>query len=446
MASPLTAAVSHTRSIVTPPATQSTSDGDLLEDEYRLQHPSDVRETILGFASALPLESVAIADATWRVLGKDLIAPEDHPPFPAATMDGFAVLADDHSPWREVLGDQMAGRVEDLEVTPGTAVRITTGAALPRGADAVVQVELTEPTEDHVIIHDENVSAGQNVRPVGVDVRKGDLLLPAGTVLGPAEIGLVAGFGDVPVGVHQRIRVSVLSTGDELVEPGQPLGPGQIRDSNRFSLMAALRGEGAEVVWSGKAPDEREPLRVLLEERIAASDVVVTSGGVSMGELDLVKALIGELTGVSVHVRRVFMKPGKPFTFATAERAGDRPPVLIFGLPGNPVSALAGFEVFIRPALATLSGKRSIDRPRVPVRLAETTHPSDRIEYQRAVVRVGQDGRLEATTTGSQASSRLLSFVGSNALLEIHPRPEPYAAGEIVTALVTGTLLGTDAD
>ncbi len=448
-ASPLTAAIAHARDIVTTSGTQNTSVGNHSVDEYRLQHPTEVRETILRFASALPFESVAIADATWRVLGKDLIAPEDHPPFPAATMDGFAVLAEDHSPWREVLGDQMAGRVEDLEVTPGTAVRITTGAPLPRGADAVVQVELTEPTEDHVIIHDENVTPGQNVRPIGVDVRKGDLLLPAGTLLGPAEIGLVAGFGDIPVAVHQRIRVSVLSTGDELVDPGQPLGPGQIRDSNRFSLMAALRAEGAEVVWSGMAPDEREPLRALLEERIAASDVVVTSGGVSMGELDLVKALIGELAGVNVHVRRVFMKPGKPFTFATAERpdhARDRPPVLIFGLPGNPVSALAGFEVFIRPALATLSGKRSIDRPKVSVRLAEEARPSDRIEYQRAVVRVGQDGRLEATTTGSQASSRLLSFIGANALLEIPPRPEPYAAGDVVSALLTGELRGSGSD
>lgn len=414
-------------------------------DEYRLQHPAEVRETIGRYAAALPLESVDIADATWRVLAEDLVAPEDHPPFPAATMDGFAVLSEDHSPWREVLGDQMAGRVQDLEVTPGTAVRITTGAPLPRGADAVVQVEHTEPAEDHVIIHEENVTPGQNVRPVGVDLRKGELLLPAGTVLGPAEIGLVAGFGEIPVAVHQRVRVSVLSTGDELVEPGKPLGPGQIRDSNRFSLMAALRGEGAEVVWSGKAPDEREPLRALLEERIDASDVVVTSGGVSMGDLDLVKALVGELTGVAVHVRRVFMKPGKPFTFATAtrpERGNGRPPVLIFGLPGNPVSALAGFEVFIRPALAILAGKRETNRPRVPVRLVAETRPSDRIEYQRAVVRVGGDGRLEATTTGSQASSRLLSFVGANALLEIHPRPEPYAAGDVVSALLTGPLLG----
>ena len=230
-------------------------------DLDRLQHPDDVRNTVLRYATPVPVELVPIVDAIWRVLAEDLVATEDHPPFPAATMDGFAVLADDHSPWREVLGDQMAGQMGDFDVTPGTAVRITTGAPLPPGADAVVQVELTEPTEDHVIIHQEDVTPGQNVRPVGVDLKRGDVVLPGGTLLGPAEVGLVAGFAPVPVAVRRRVRVSILSTGDELVEPGDPLGPGQIRDSNRFSLMAAVVVEGAEIVWSGKAPDEREALR-----------------------------------------------------------------------------------------------------------------------------------------------------------------------------------------
>lgn len=409
-------------------------------DLDRLRHPDEVRTTVLRFAAPLPAELVPIDRAVWRVLAHDLVAPEDHPPFAAATMDGFAVLAEDHSPWREVLGDQMAGTVEDLEVTPGTAVRITTGAPLPPGADAVVQVERTEPAEDHVIILQEDVAPGQNVRPVGVDLRRGDLLLPAGTVLGPAEVGLVAGFAAMPVAVRRRPRVSILSTGDELVEPGQPLGPGQIRDSNRFSLMAAVASAGADIVWSGKAPDERTPLRELLMERIAASDVVVTSGGVSMGELDLVKALLGELPGVTVHVRRVFMKPGKPFNFATADRGDGGPPTLIFGLPGNPVSALAGFELFLRPALATLAGRPDIQRPKVSVRLLHETPASDRIEYQRAIVGVDAEGHLGARTTGSQASSRLLSFIGANALLEIHPRETPYAAGEEVDALLVGPL------
>ncbi len=403
----------------------------------RLRPPDEARATVLAHAQPLGIESVPIAEAAGRVLAEDLVADEDVPPFPAATMDGFAVVAADGSPWREVIGAQMAGYVADVEVTPGTAVRITTGAPLPRGADAVVRVEATEPAEDHVIVHQEIVSPGDNIRQVGADLRRGGLVLPAGTMLGPAEIGLVAGLGRNPVPVRARARVSVLSTGDELVEPGEPVSPGQIRDSNRFSLVAALRGEGAEVVWSGKAPDEKEALRALLTERIAASDVVVTSGGVSMGELDLIKALLGELA--TVHFRRVFMKPGKPLNFATAGEDGR---VLFFGLPGNPVSALVSFELFIRPALATMAGRRDFDRPRVPVLLAQDTPPTDRIEFQRATVRVTPDGQLVAATTGGQASSRLASFLGANALLVIPPRADAYQAGERVDALLLAPPLG----
>jgi molybdenum cofactor synthesis domain-containing protein len=397
-------------------------------DLDRMRTPDEALASVLAHAKPLATEAVPIAEAAWRVLAADLIATEDHPPFAAATMDGFAVVAADSSPWREVIGQQMAGYVAAVEVTDGTAVRITTGAPLPPGADAVVRVEATEPADDHVVIHQERVTAGENVRPIGADLRRGDRVLVAGTLLGPAEIGLVAGLGVNPVTVRRRPRASVLSTGDELVEPGDPVGPGQIRDSNRFSLVAALRAEGAEIVWSGKAPDERQALRELLVERIADSDIVVTSGGVSMGELDLIKALLGELA--EVHFRRVFMKPGKPLNFATA---GD---VLVFGVPGNPVSALASFELFIRPALAVLGGRRDADRPRVPATLTHDTPPTDRIEYQRATVRVAADGRLAATTTGGQSSSRLASFVGANALLVIPPRATPYLAGEQVDAIL----------
>jgi molybdenum cofactor synthesis domain-containing protein len=343
------------------------------------------------------------------------------------------VVAADSSPWREVIGAQMAGSMIDVEVTDGTAVRITTGAPVPRGADAVVKVESTEPAEDHVIIHQELVKSGENIRGIGADVRRGDVLLSEGTVLGPAEIGLLAGLGKTPVNVHRRPRASVLSTGDELVDPGQPIGPGQIRDSNRFSLVAALLTTDAEIVWSGKAPDQRDALEALLRERIADSDVVITTGGVSMGELDLVKAILGDLA--TVHFRRLFMKPGKPLNFATVGET------LIFGLPGNPVSAIVGFEVFVRPVLAIMAGRRQTEAPRVPVTLAAETQPADRIEYQRAVVRVAEDGRLVATVTGSQASSRLLSLAGANALLVIPPRDEPYRAGERVEAVLLGAPL-----
>jgi gephyrin len=411
------------------------ADRAVADDLDRLRHPDEARATVLARARPLPIETVALRDAAWRVLADEVRAAEDHPPFPAATMDGFAVVAGDGSPWREVIGVQTAGHPVEVEVTPGTAVRITTGAPVPRGADAVVRVENTEPTEDHVIVHQEEVAPGENIRPIGFDLRRGDLLLSAGTLLGPAEIGLVAGVGISPIAVRRRPRVSVLSTGDELVEPGEPLGPGQIRDSNRFSLLAALQAEGAEVVWSGKGPDERGPLERLLRDRIAESDVVITNGGVSMGETDFVKAILGDLA--TVHFRRVFLKPGKPFNFATA---GD---TLIFGLPGNPVSALVGYELFVRPALATMAGRREVGRPRVPVTLAHDAAPTDRIEYQRAIVRVDGEGRLFASTTGNQASSRLASLVGANALLVIPPRVETYRAGERVEALLLAAPVGS---
>ncbi len=368
----------------------------------------------------------------FRVLAEDLIAPEDHPPFPASTMDGYAVSSDDHSPWREVIGEQNAGHVLDLEVTDGYTVKIMTGAPVPRGANAVVPVEATEMAEDHVVIHKEDVRAGENIRPIGSDVRKGELVLSKGTILGPAEIGLVANLGVNPVTVTRRPKVSVLSTGDELVEPGDTLGPGQIRDSNRFSLCAALVAEGCEITFAGQAPDERPSLETFLRERIATDDVVITSGGVSMGELDLIKAILFDSPEINVHFRRLYLKPGKPLNFATSGNA------LIFGLPGNPVSSLVTFEVLIRPALRQMVGARDVDRPIVPVVLEHDVEASDRVEYQRGIVSVAADGRLIARNTGKQQSSRLASFMGANSILMIPPRESTYGAGETVMAMMLG--------
>ena len=406
-----------------------------MQELDRMRPPDEARAIVLEQVRLLDEEAVPLGDAAWRTLAHDLVAPENHPPFPASTMDGYAVVAADGSPWREVLGAQMAGDLVAAEVTEGTAVRIMTGAPVPAGADAVVRVEATEPTEDHVIIQQEDVTPGENIRPVGSDVRAGDVILPAGTILGPAEIGLVAAMGINPVVVRRRPRVSVVSTGDELVEPGDPVGPGQIRDSNRFSLVAALRAEGAEITFAGKAPDERDAFEALLRERLATDDVVVTSGGVSMGDLDLVKAVLFDAEDVTVHFRRLYMKPGKPLNFATFGEDGK---TLIFGLPGNPVSSLVTFELFIRPALRKMAGIPTLDRPRVPVTLAHDVAPTDRIEFQRAVVSVAPEGHLVARSTGPQASSRLQSFLGANALVVIAPREFPYPTGERVEAILLG--------
>jgi gephyrin len=398
----------------------------------RMIQPAEARATISRYLWRLSAEQIPLRNAPWRVLCDDLVAGEDQPPFPAATMDGYAVVADDPSPWREIVGRQSAGYVADLEVSLGTAAWITTGAPVPSGATAVIPVEATELADEHVIVHQEGVAAGENIRPVGVDLAKGSVVLKRGSLLGAAEMGLLAGLGIDPVAVTRRPRVSVLSTGDELVEPADTPGPGQIRDANRFSLIAALAEAGAEVVWAGRGPDEASALRSFLVDRIAGSDVVITSGGVSMGDLDLIKPLLSELA--EVHFRRVFMKPGKPFNFATS---GD---TLIFSLPGNPVSALVGFEVFIRPALRTMLGATEIDRPRARVRLDHSVQPSDRIEFQRAIVRVNPDGYLQASTTGPQASSRLVSLVGANALIVVPPGSDLIPDGSHVEAILVGPL------
>jgi molybdenum cofactor synthesis domain-containing protein len=402
-------------------------------DPERMLHPDEARATIFRYLWRLPVESVSLRDAPWRVLSGDLVATEDQPPFPAATMDGYAVVADDPSPWREIVGRQSAGYIADLEVGIGTAAWITTGAPIPSGATAVVPVEATELADDHVIVHQEHVAPGENIRPVGVDLAKGSAVLQRGSLLGPAEMGLLAGLGVDPVEVVRRPRVSVLSTGNELVEPDETPGPGQIRDANRFSLIAALQEAGAEIIWTGRGPDDAAALRSSLIDRIAASDVVITSGGVSMGDLDLVKPLLSELA--QVHFRRVFMKPGKPFNFATS---GD---TLLFSLPGNPVSALVGFEVFIRPALRSMLGATAIDRPRTRVRLDHSVRPTDRIEFQRGTVRVDSEGHLKASTTGPQASSRLASLVGANALIVVPPGADPLPAGSRVEAILVGPLV-----
>ena len=408
-----------------------------VQDLDRMRPPDEARRIIAARLPRMTAEQVPIAEAAGRVLATDIVAPEDHPPFPAATMDGYAVLAADHSPWREIIGTQKAGDIVDVEVTEGYAVRIMTGAPLPRGADAVVPVEATEPAGDHVVIHQEDVAPGANVRPVGSDVRQGDLLLAAGTRLGPAELGLLASMGITPVPVTRCPRVSVLSTGDELVDPGDPLRPGQIRDSNRFSLLAALRDEPVKVTFAGRAPDDRNQLEAFLRQRMDEDDIIITSGGVSMGDLDLIKAILFEAPGVTVHFRRLYMKPGKPLNFAT------RGNTVIFGLPGNPVSSLVTFELFIRTAIRRMIGAREVDRPVVPVTLEEPAAPSDRIDYQRGIVRVGPDGRLLGRSTGVQRSSRLASFLDANAFLIVAPRETPYAAGETVPAMLLGPPLPT---
>lgn len=394
---------------------------------YPLVTIAHALETILAHCSPLGTEQVPLTAALNRVLAEDILAPMPMPPFPAAAKDGYAVIAADPTRRRRLIGEQMAGRVGAFHVEPGTVVRITTGAAIPPGADAVLMVEHTTEHDGWVEI-ETTVAPGTDIRPVGQDIAAGQKVLTRGTVLGPAEIGLLAAVGRAEVPVYRRPHVAILSTGDELREPGELLGPGQIYDANRFSLAAAVTLAGGVPAPFGIAVDTPEALQAFLETALADHDVLLTSGGVSMGQLDLLKPVL-ERRG-TVHFGRVIMKPGKPVTFATLE---GRP---VFALPGFPVSALVAFELFVRPALRHMQGDDAWQRPRLPVTLAhEVRHDPERVEYQRARV-VLEDGRFVATTTGPQGSGRLLSLVGANALLELPPGGDTLPAGATVTALL----------
>jgi molybdenum cofactor synthesis domain-containing protein len=384
----------------------------------------------LVLAAVGPLAPVrsGLDEAADLALAEDVRARAPMPPFAASAKDGYAVVAADGGGWREVVGEATAGAAPDFVVHPGTAARITTGAPLPAGADAVVMVELTREADGRVLI-ERSVAPGADVRPVGQDYAAGEVLLPAGAELGPAELGVLASVGATAVPVHPRPRVAVFSTGDELVSPETMPQPGQIRDSNRLALATAARAAGAEVIGTGTIRDQAEEVEQLAEA-IQAADAVITSGGVSMGHLDLVKPWL-ERHG-EVRFGRVRTKPGKPMTFAVV---GGTP---VFALPGFPVSSLVCFELFVRPALRRLAGRRELLRPIWPVRAGhELHHAADREEFQRAVVQL-EDGTAVARTTGFQGSGRLLSLAGANALLRLPEGDGRTPAGATVPALVLG--------
>jgi molybdopterin molybdotransferase len=299
---------------------------------------------------------------------------------------------------------------------------------LPPGADTVVMVEDVEQTSDWVVVP-EGLRPDRNFHRPGSDARAGEVAIAAGFELGPAEVGLLATIGLASVPVVRRPRVALLSTGDELVEVGTVPGPGQIVDSNRWALRAALEEAGAEITLLGLAPDEPEQLRSLVTAALKDHDVLLTSGGVSVGTHDLVKPLLATLG--EVLVGRVRLKPGKPFTFATLPERR-----LAFGLPGFPVSSLVTFEVFVRPSLRRLQGHRRLQRPMLPVRLGyDAKAAPDRTEYQRVTLH-REGAELVAATTGSQSSSRLGSLVGAQALVRIPPGGDGLPAGTVLDAII----------
>ncbi len=382
---------------------------------------------VLENISPLPAVEMPFADTLGLILAEDVSAAEPLPPFPASTVDGFAVRATD-SGARKIVGAQMAGEFTELRVEAGSAARVTTGAPIPVGADAMVMIEDTIERNGMVEIT-APVSAGDNIRTVGSDIAAEQTVLPAGSVLNPAEIGLLATVGKTTVRVFPRPRVGVMSTGDELLEPHELLQPGKIRDANRFSLMNAVRQAGGIPVNLGIVRDETGGLEKTIARGLAEADILLTSGGVSMGQLDLVKPYLAEHG--KLLFGRVLAKPGKPTSFGILQ---GKP---FFALAGNPVSAMVGFENLVRPALRKMMGHTDIHRPRRKVTLENIVrHTADRTEFQRAIVTRHADGSLIARTTGGQQSSRLLSMQGINAFVILPHGQDDFSAGSVVDAIL----------
>jgi molybdopterin molybdotransferase len=387
-------------------------------------------ERILARARPLAGEAVPLEVAAGRVLAAAATAAVDLPPFPSSAMDGFALRAADVPGTLPVVERVAAGRPSGRALEAGEAAAIATGGVVPDGADAVVPIEYVVEHENGVEVRDA-VEVGANVRPRGGDVRAGDVVLPAGARLGPAQIGALAAAGVAVVSCARRPRAAVLTTGTELRPPGEPLSPGQIYESNGPMLEAQLRSAGAEVERLPPVEDDPAAHRHALERALEA-DVVVTSGGVSVGPHDLVREIEAEL-GVEEVFWRIAVKPGKPISF------GVRGATLVFGLPGNPVSALVGFELFVRPALAALQG--AVDpgpvfeagRLAAPVR-----RNAARDELVRARRTSGADGsRLEPVS--GQESHMIVRAAAANALVLVPRGDGELAAGETVQYLPLAT-------
>lgn len=387
---------------------------------------------ILSRVRPLGTEQVDVLGALGRVLAEPIVARRELPPWPNSSMDGYAIRAEDTRAGGAelaVVGRVIAGDMPSRALHAGEAMRIFTGAPLPAGADAVVPQEDVGADGDRIAVRG-RVDRGAYVRPAGEDVRAGDVVVAPGQVAGPAEVGLLATLGYARVRVHRRPRVAILSTGNELAELGTVPRPGQIPNTNTYSLMAQTLEAGAEPVSLGVVPDRLEAI----VERLgwaASADVLVSSAGVSVGELDLVREAL-QRSGAELHLWKVSMRPGKPITFGSL---GDRP---VFGLPGNPVSAMVTFELFVRPALRRMLGCAATARPRIVVRAqGPIANPGARRGYLRVTLSRDRDG-WGARLTGDQGSGILRSMVLADGLAVVSPDTEIPAGGMVEVIVLRG--------
>jgi molybdopterin molybdotransferase len=398
----------------------------------KLMSADDALARILAGVPALPAVEMPLLDGLGLVLSDDIAADRDVPPFRNSAMDGYAVRGDDvaSAPVElRVVGEVAAGRLPDRSVEPGEAMRIMTGAPVPDGADTVVRVEDTDNASDVVTIA-AATPKGMAIREAGEDLKKGEIVLTKGTVLRAAEIGLLASVGRARIRVRKRPRVAVFSTGDEIVDLDAPLAPGQIRDSNRYTLASAIRAAGAEPWVRGIVRDSPDALRAALREAIAA-DAIVTSGGVSVGDHDHLKPVLSELGKIDFWA--IAIRPGRPLAFGELTDGDRRVP--IFGLPGNTVSSLVTFEIFVRPALLRMQGRANVSRPKARARLLE---PIDKIGSLRVFARGIHDPDAGTVRlTGPQGSGILRSMSLANCLIDLPVGPSRIEQGEIVDVILT---------
>jgi molybdopterin molybdotransferase len=390
----------------------------------------EARRRVLAHVVELPEQAVPLGEALDRVLASDAIAPHDVPGFDNSSMDGFALRARDTSAAPvvlTVLGESSAGHPASVEVGPGQAVRISTGAMLPAGADAIVRFEDTREQRGHQVEVEVAVPPGTDIRRSGEDVRAGAVIIGRGTRLGPAELGVLASLGVDPVPCVTRPRVAVLTSGDELVSPGQPLPPGTIYDTSRFAVAGQAHRAGAPVIATSTLPDDRGATVRMLREVLDA-DVVVICGGVSVGAHDHVKSALTEI-GVHEVFWGVAMRPGKPTWFGVLERSGSR--TLVFGLPGNPVSAMVTFHLFAQIALGALQGLAPAEVRTVAVIDENYAKAPGRAHVVRCRAEAREDG-WHVKPTGPQGSHVLTSMLGADALAFLPAAQGPVSAGERV--------------
>ena len=401
---------------------------------------TEARTRILNQFQPLSTEPVALLQAAGRVLAQAITATENIPPFSNSSMDGYAVrtaevatASQDQPVALPVSGDIPAGSGLPGPLQPGTAMRIMTGAPLPAGADLVIPVEDTDEAREQIsgpppalVRFYRSGKVGANTRPIGQDMRAGETVLRPGTVLGPAEIGVLAALGRANIEVYRQPRVAIFATGDELRAVEDTLGPGQIHDTNSYAVGVAVARYGGDVVRLGIARDDFEDARAkLLAASEAKVDFILSSAGVSVGAYDVVKAAV-EAEG-ALDFWRVNMRPGKPVAF------GNVRGIPYMGLPGNPVSTLVSFEVFARPAILKMAGRRHWEKPSVSVTLAEDLHSDGRESYLRVIIR-RQGAGYVARSTGDQGSAVLTSLVKANGLLVVPAGVTSVRAGEVLTA------------